>query len=201
MTKQQEHYDVAIIGGGAAGLTAALYCGRARLKTVLFEKALPGGLATYTSEIENFPGFPEPIAGTDLMKLFEKQAKRFGVVMKLTAAKSVALCGQEKRISTFRTDYTAKAVIIASGGKPRLTGAAGEERFLFDKGISFCATCDAAFYTGKSVLVIGSGDAAIEEAIFLTKFAKRVQVSVIHDTGILDANEVAKEQAFGTPKL
>lgn len=201
MTKQQEHYDVAIIGGGAAGLTAALYCGRARLKTVLFEKALPGGLATYTSEIENYPGFPEPIAGTDLMKLFEKQAKRFGVVIKLTAAKSVALCGQEKIISTFRTDYTAKAVIVASGGKPRLTGAAGEERFLFDKGISFCATCDAAFYTGKSVLVIGSGDAAIEEAIFLTKFAKRVQVSVIHDTGILDANEVAKEQAFSIPNL
>ena len=201
MTKQQERYDVAIIGGGAAGLTAALYCGRARLKTVLFEKALPGGLATYTSEIENFPGFPEPITGTELMKRFERQAKRFGVAIKLTAAKSVSLEGRDKKISTFRTDYTAKAVIIASGGKPRLTGAAGEERFLFDKGISFCATCDAAFYTDKTVLVIGSGDAAIEEAIFLTKFAKKVQVSVIHDTGILDANEVAKEQAFSTPKL
>lgn len=201
MTKQQERYDVAIIGGGAAGLTAALYCGRARLKTVLFEKALPGGLATYTSEIENFPGFPEPITGTELMKRFERQAKRFGVAIKLTAAKSVSLEGRDKKISTFRTDYIAKAVIIASGGKPRLTGAAGEERFLFDKGISFCATCDAAFYTDKTVLVIGSGDAAIEEAIFLTKFAKKVQVSVIHDTGILDANEVAKEQAFSTPKL
>ncbi len=201
MAKQREYYDVAIIGGGAAGLTAAIYCGRARLKTILFEKALPGGLATYTSEIENFPGFPEAISGIDLMKLFEKQAKKFGVEFKLTAIKSVDLTGGEKVVSTFRTDYLTKAVIIASGGKPRLTGALGEEAFLYDKGISFCATCDAAYYSGKKVMVIGSGDAAIEEAMFLTKFADRVQVSVIHDKGIVDANEVAKEHAFANPKL
>ncbi|HMM19742.1 MAG TPA: FAD-dependent oxidoreductase [Selenomonadales bacterium] len=201
MAKQREYCDVAVIGGGAAGLTAAIYCGRARLKTVLFEKALPGGLATYTSEIENYPGFPEAIPGTALMKLFEKQAKRFGVEFKLTAVKQADLTGGEKVISTFRTDYVAKAVIVASGGKPRLTGAIGEESFLYDKGISFCATCDAAYYTGKKVLVVGSGDAAIEEAMFLTKFADKVQVSVIHDRGIVDANEVAKEHAFANPKL
>lgn len=201
MEKQREYYDVAIVGGGAAGLTAAIYCGRARLKTILFEKALPGGLATYTSEIENYPGFPEPISGLNLMKLFEKQAKRFGVDFKLTAIKTVDLKGNEKVVSTFRTDYVAKSVILASGGKPRLTGAKGEEQFLYDKGISFCATCDAAFYTDKTVLVIGSGDAAIEEAIFLTKFAKHVQISVIHDKGTVDANEVAKEHAFANPKL
>jgi len=197
MAKQREYYDVAIIGGGAAGLTAAIYCGRARLNTILFEKALPGGLATYTSEIENYPGFPEAVSGTDLMKLFEKQAKKFGVDFKLTAAKQADLTGNEKVISTFRTDYVAKTVIIASGGKPRLTGAPGEEAFLYDKGISFCATCDAAYYTGKKVLVIGSGDAAM----FLTKFADKVQISVIHDQGIVDANEVAKEHAFANPKL
>jgi len=201
MEKKREYYDVVVIGGGAAGLTAAIYCGRARLKTILFEKALPGGLATYTSEIENYPGFPEAISGTDLMKLFEKQAKKFGVEFKLTAVKGVNLTGKEKVVSTFRTDYVAKAVIIATGGKPRLTGAPGEEAFLYDKGISFCATCDAAYYTGKTVLVIGSGDAAIEEAIFLTKFAERVKISVIHDQGIVDANEVAKEHAFANPKL
>lgn len=201
MAKQREYCDVAIIGGGAAGLTAAIYCGRARLKTVLFEKALPGGLATYTSEIENFPGFPEAISGNDLMKLFEKQAKKFGVEIKLTAIKNADLTGDEKVVSTFRTDYVAKTVIIASGGKPRLTGALGEEAFLYDKGISFCATCDAAYYTDKTVMVIGSGDAAIEEAMFLTKFAKRVQISVIHDEGIVDANEIAKEHAFANPKL
>lgn len=201
MEKKREYYDVAIIGGGAAGLTAAIYCGRARLKTIVFEKALLGGLATYTSEIENYPGFPEAISGTELMKLFEKQAKKFGVKIQLTAVKSAKLEGEEKLVSTFRTDYVAKSVILAAGGRPRLTGAAGEERFLFDKGISFCATCDAAYYTDKTVLVIGSGDAAIEEAMFLTKFARRVQVSVIHDQGIVDANEVAKEQAFANPKL
>ncbi|VBB05360.1 pyridine nucleotide-disulphide oxidoreductase class-ii [Lucifera butyrica] len=201
MEKKREYYDVAIIGGGAAGLTAAIYCGRARLKTILFEKALTGGLATYTSEIENYPGFPEGISGINLMKLFEKQAKKFGVDFKLTAIKEACLGAPEKVISTFRADYVAKAVIVASGGKPRLTGALGEEAFLYDKGISFCATCDAAYYTGKSIMVVGSGDAAIEEAMFLTKFAKRVQISVIHDKGIVDANEVAKEQAFANPKL
>ena len=201
MAKQREYYDVAIIGGGAAGLTAGIYCGRARLKTIIFEKALPGGLATYTSEIENYPGFPEVLSGTELMKRFEKQAKKFGAEIKLTAIKSADLTNREKIVSTFRTDYVAKSVIIASGGKPRLTGAKGEESFLYDKGISFCATCDAAYYTGKSVLIIGSGDAAIEEAIFLTKFASRVQISVIHDEGTIDANEIAKEHAFANPKL
>jgi thioredoxin reductase (NADPH) len=201
MAKKREYYDVAIIGGGAGGLTAGIYCGRARLKTIIFEKALPGGLATYTSEIENYPGFPDTLSGTDLMKLFEKQSKKFGAEIKLTAIKSADLTSSEKVVSTFRTDYVAKSVIIASGGKPRLTGAKGEESFLYDKGISFCATCDAAYYTGKSVLIIGSGDAAIEEAIFLTKFASRVQISVIHDEGTIDANEIAKQHAFANPKL
>ena len=201
MAKKREYYDVAIIGGGAGGLTAGIYCGRARLKTIIFEKALPGGLATYTSEIENYPGFPETLSGTELMKRFEKQAKKFGTEIKLTAIKTVDLTSKEKVVSTFRTDYVAKSVIIAAGGKPRLTGAKGEELFLYDKGISFCATCDAAYYTGKSVLIIGSGDAAIEEAIFLTKFASRVQISVIHDEGTIDANEIAKEHAFANPKL
>lgn len=201
MEKKREYYDVAIVGGGAAGLTAAIYCGRARLKTILFEKALPGGLATYTSEIENYPGFPEAIPGTDLMKLFEKQAKKFAVDFKLTAVKEASLAGAEKVLSTFRVDYVVKTVIIASGGKPRLTGALGEAAFLYDKGISFCATCDAAYYKDKSIIVVGSGDAAIEEALFLTKFASRVRISVIHDEGKVDANEVAKEHAFANPKL
>lgn len=201
MEKKHEYFDVAIIGGGAAGLTAAIYCGRAKLKTILFEKSLLGGLATYTSEIENYPGFPEGITGPDLMKLFEKQAKKFGITVKLTDVRSVDLRGEDKIIETFRTIYHAKAVIIASGGKPRLTRAKNEENFLYDKGISFCATCDAAYYTDKTVMVIGSGDAAIEEGIFLTKFAKKVIVSVIHDVGIMDANKIAQEQALKNPKM
>ncbi len=201
MEKKVEKYDVVIIGGGAAGLTAGIYSGRARLKTLLIEKSLVGGLATYTNEIENYPGFPEGSTGLGLMDLFHKQAKKFGVDFKLTDVKSVKLDGEIKIVETFRTIYEAKAVIVASGGKPRLTGAKGEDGFLYDKGISFCATCDAAANTGKTVLVVGSGDAAIEEGMFLTKFADKVIVSVLHDTGKMDCNEIAKAQAMSNPKM
>jgi thioredoxin reductase (NADPH) len=201
MEKKIEKYDVVIIGGGAAGLTAGIYAGRARLKTLLIEKALVGGLATYTNEIENYPGFPEGETGLGLMELFHKQAKKFGVTFKLTDVKSVDFTGESKIVETFRNRYEAKVVIVASGGKPRLTGAKGEEKYLYDKGISFCATCDAAANTGKIVMVIGSGDAAIEEGMFLTKFADKVIVSVIHDEGKMDCNEIAREQALSNPKM
>lgn len=201
MEKKVEKYDVVIIGGGAAGLTAGIYCGRARLNTLLIEKSLVGGLATYTNEIENYPGFPEGSTGLELMDYFHKQAKKFGVKFKLTDVKGVSLRCDTKVVETFRTDYEAKVVIIASGGKPRLTGAINEDIYLYDKGISFCATCDAAANTDKTVMVIGSGDAAIEEGMFLTKFAKKVIVSVMHDEGIMDCNEIAKEQALANPKM
>ncbi len=199
--KKIEEYDVVIIGGGAGGLTAGIYCGRARLKTLLIEKALVGGLATYTNEIENYPGFPEGTTGLGLMSLFEKQAKKFGVKFKGTDVKSVDLSGEVKIVETFRNIYKCKVVIIASGGRPRVTGAVNEEDYLFDKGISFCATCDAAANTGKDVLIIGSGDAAIEEGMFLTKFANKVIVSVIHDEGKMDCNEIAKAEALSNPKM
>lgn len=199
--KKIEEYDVVVIGGGAAGMTAAIYAGRARLQTIMIEKSLPGGLATYTNEIENYPGFPEGNSGLGLMQFFERQAKKFNVKVKLADVQGVELEGETKIVRTFRTDYHARAVVIATGGKPRLTGAQNEEKFLYDKGISFCATCDAAYYTDKEVMVIGSGDAAIEEAIFLTKFASKVYISVIHDEGIMDANKVAQEQARQNEKL
>lgn len=201
MEKKTLQYDVVIIGGGAAGLTAGIYCGRAKLKTLIIEKTLVGGLATYTNEIENYPGFPEGATGLGLMDLFHKQAKKFGVEFKLTDVRSVSLEGDVKKVETFRNIFEAKAVIIGSGGKPRLTGAKNEERYLYDKGISFCATCDAAANTGKTVMVIGSGDAAIEEGMFLTKFADKVIVSVMHDTGKMDCNEIAKAQALANPKM
>ncbi len=201
MEKRIEEYDVVVIGGGAGGMTAALYAGRARLKTLLMEKSLIGGLATYTSEIENYPGFPEGIDGTELMKLFDKQFRKFGVSVKLTDCKGVTkLDNGQWCVSTFRTDYHAKAVVLATGGRNRLTGAPGEEKYL-DKGISFCATCDAARYTGKKVLIIGSGDAAIEEGMFLTRFCSEVWVSVVHDEGHVDANQVAREKAFKNEKM
>jgi len=201
MEKRTEQYDVVIIGGGAAGLTAGIYCGRARLKTLILEKTLVGGLATYTNEIENYPGFPEGTTGTELMGLFHKQAKKFGVDFKMTDVKAVSLDDEVKVVETFRVRYECRAVIVASGGKPRLTGAKNEDKYLYDKGISFCATCDAAANTGKTVMVIGSGDAAIEEGIFLTKFADKVIVSVMHDPGKMDCNEIAKNQALDNPKM
>jgi len=201
MEKKKEYYDVVVIGGGPGGMTAALYAGRARLKTLLIEKSLIGGMATYTSEIENYPGFPEPKDGTELMKLFDKQFRRFNVDIKLTNVRSVVLDCEEKIVSTFRNEYHTKTVVIATGNKPRLTGAMNEDQFLNDKGISFCATCDAARNTDKRIMIIGSGDAAIEEGMFLTKFASEVIVSVLHDEGTMDANKVAQEKAFANPKM
>ncbi len=199
--KKVENYDVVIIGGGAAGLTAAIYAGRARLSTLLIEKALVGGLATYTNEIANYPGFPNEPKGEEITNLMKEQAKNMGVKFKLTDVKSVSLEGDEKIVETFRNKYIAKSVILATGGRPRTTGAANEENYLFDKGISFCATCDAAANTDKHVVVIGSGDAAIEEGMFLTKFASKVTVSVIHDEGKMDCNEIARNQALQNPKM
>lgn len=201
MEKKVEQFDVVIIGGGSAGLTAGIYCGRARLKTLVIEKSLVGGLATYTNEIENYPGFPEGATGLGLMDLFHKQAKNFGVKFKLTDVRGVKLDGDVKVVETFRTNYECKVVIVASGGKPRLTGSKGEDLYLYDKGISFCATCDAAANTDKTVMVIGSGDAAIEEGMFLTKFAKKVIVSVMHDEGKMDCNEIARGEALANPKM
>ena len=199
--KVVEHYDVVIIGGGPAGLSAAIYSGRARLKTLLLEKALVGGLATYTNEIANYPGFPDAPKGEAITNLMKEQAKNMGVDFKLTAVSSVELKGEEKVVETFRNKFIAKVVIIATGGRPRTTGGEREEEFLFDKGISFCATCDAAGNTDKHVVVIGSGDAAIEEGMFLTKFARQVTVSVMHEEGKMDCNEIAKEAALANPKM
>ena len=198
--KKVEQYDVVIIGGGASGLTAGIYCGRARLKTLIIEQALVGGIATNTNDIENYPGFPEGVSGKGLMNLFHQQAKKFNVDFKLTNVKTIDFSGVIKIVETFRNRYEAKTVIICNGSKPRVVGVESEEQFI-GRGIAFCATCDAAANTDKEVLVIGSGDAAIEEGIFLTKFASKVKVSVIHDEGIMDCNEIAKAAALANPKM
>lgn len=199
--KKKEHYDVVIIGGGPAGLAAAIYCGRAHLDTLLLEKTMMGGLATNTNTIENYPGFPEGITGPELTELFHRQARKFGIKFKMTDVKDVEFRCDSRRIETFRTVYDARVVIIATGGRPRVTRAQNEEKFLYNRGISFCATCDAAASEGKTVMVIGSGDSAIEEGTYLTRFAREVIVSVIHDEPQMDCNETARDAALANPKM
>jgi thioredoxin reductase (NADPH) len=201
MEKIIEKYDVVIIGSGAAGMTAGLYCGRARLKTLIIEQALVGGLAATAGDIENFPGFPEGRTGSALMELFHRQAKKFGVRFLLTEVRAVWLEGTDKVVETFRNEFHCKAVVIATGGRPRLTGAVDEAKYLYGKGISFCATCDAAASAGKTIMVIGSGDTAVEEGLYLTKFANKVIMSVLHDKGTLDCSEIAGSEAMRNEKM
>jgi thioredoxin reductase (NADPH) len=197
---ENTEYEVIVIGGGAAGMTAAMYAGRARLKTLLIEKSLVGGQATGTALVENYPGFPGGIDGTELMRLFDKQARKFGVDIKLTDVQSVEHRGADNLVRTFRTDYRVTAVIVATGGRPRLTGALNEDRFK-DRGISFCATCDAPQYTGKRILVIGSGNTALEESVYLARFAREVLISVRHEEGNTRAQKAVRENALANPKI
>ncbi|TCU77332.1 thioredoxin reductase (NADPH) [Tissierella praeacuta] len=198
MSKKHEEYDVVIIGGGSAGLTAAIYSGRANLNTLVIEQALVGGLITSTNDVENYPGFPEGISGIELTKLFHKQAKKYGVKFKLTDVRSVDFSEEDKIVETFRNVYHAKTVIIATGVKPKLIGCPGEVN-LIGKGISYCSTCDANLCIGKDVYCIGGGDSAVEEAIYLTKFANKV--TLIHRREELRAAKSIQEKAFKTENL
>ncbi|SDH70504.1 thioredoxin-disulfide reductase [Desulfosporosinus hippei] len=193
-------HDLIIIGGGPAGLTAAIYGGRAKLRTLVINKGTVGGLVNTTREIVNYPGYGQ-ISGPDLMKDFKKHADSFGVEFLGDEVVSVNFSKEDKIISTKkRKEYTAKAVIIACGSEPRLLNIPGEKR-LQGSGVAYCATCDAEFFEGEDVVVVGSGDQAIEEGMFITKFARKVTVIVLHDEGVLDCNKVSAERAFQNEKM
>jgi len=194
----EELYDVVIIGGGPAGLTAAIYNGRALLKTLVIEKMMIGGQATITHQIDNYPGFPDGVTGPELMELFEKQAKRFGAEFKSTTVKKISTEGNIKILDTDGEPIRTKTVIIATGAQPRRLGIPGEEK-LIGKGVSYCATCDGAFFRDAEVAVIGGGDSAVKEAIFLTKFAGKVYV--IHRRDELRAEKITAKQAFENEKI
>ena len=193
-----EKYDVIIIGGGPAGLTAGLYASRARLKSLLIEKGLVGGQVANAGRVENYPGFPEGISGLELGQLMHQQATKFGLRTLLAEAIGIELQEGQKVIRTTEGDFITKAVIIAGGSERQKLGVPGEEKFT-GKGVSYCATCDAAFFREQPVAVVGGGDAAITEALHLAKFASRV--TVIHRRDQLRASRILQEKAFSQPKI
>lgn len=201
MTNTNNSYDVVIVGGGPAGLTAAIYTGRASLTTLILEKGLPGGQIAQTEEVENYPGFPEPVSGMELAQRMQQQAERFGGKIEMEDVQSIDKTGTGDYPFTIKGhngEYHAKSVILATGANPRLLGIPGEDKF-WGKGVSTCATCDGFFYRGKKVVVIGGGDAAVEEGLFLTKFAD--EVTLIHRRDTLRANKVAQARAFANEKM
>lgn len=191
-------YDVVIIGGGPAGLTAGIYARRAILKTLLIEKLGIGGQIIITDLIENYPGYLE-ISGGELAGKFEEHAKKFGLETRIMAEVSgIEDRGDIKVIKTAEGDIEAKAVIIASGTTPKKLGVKGEAEFT-GKGVSYCATCDGYFFRDKVVVVVGGGDSAITEAIFLTKMVKKV--IIVHRRDALRAEKINQEHAFANPKI
>lgn len=191
-------YDIIIIGAGPAGLSAAIYSSRGGLKTAIFEKALIGGQITVTDEVENYPGFEEPLSGFELTDKMRKQAERFGTVFHDEEITAIGLEGLCKIIQTQSHTYRAKSVIICTGAHPRRLNVPGEEP-LTGRGVSYCATCDGALYRDKVVAVVGGGDSAIEEGLFLTRFAKKVYV--IHRRDSLRAQKIIQERALKNPKM
>jgi thioredoxin reductase (NADPH) len=192
-------YDVIIIGAGPAGLTAGLYAGRSRLKTLIIEKAQDGGQIAITDEIENYPGaMLEGETGPSLIKRMTEQAEKFGAERVSDTVKSVDFSGEIKKLTGAKGAYEARAVIIATGAHPRPIGCENEGKFI-GKGISFCATCDAAFYEDLEVYVAGGGDSAVEEALYLTKFARKV--TIIHRRDELRAAKSIQEKAFKNEKI
>jgi thioredoxin reductase (NADPH) len=191
-------YDLIVVGGGPAGLTAGLYGARGGLKTLILEKAMPGGQAARTELIENYPGYPQGVGGMELMMSFIEQATRFGMELKTEEVKSVNFCNREKILETDNGSYSAPAVIIATGARPRFLNVPGEQEF-HGRGVSYCATCDGAFFREKKVVVVGGGDSALEEALFLTKYAR--EVVLVHRRDKFRAAKILQERGQKNPKL
>lgn len=194
----EDTYDVVIIGGGPAGLTAGIYAGRAQLKTVIVEKGLPGGQIAQTDEVENYPGFPEGISGPELASRMVQQAEKFGARIVMDEVLGLEKAEGGYLVRGYERNYRARAVIVATGANPRRLGVPGEDKF-YGRGVSTCATCDGFFYRDKEVVVVGGGDAAVEEGIFLTKFARKV--TLVHRRDELRANKVAQKRAFQNSKM
>ena len=193
-------YDVVIVGAGPAGLTAGIYTSRGRLKAACLERNMAGGQIALTDLVENYPGFPEGISGFDLSQKMKEQAEKFGVEMREIEGVSELRTDPEgcHVVVTDRGEIRTRTVILAPGVEPRRSGIPGEAEFI-GRGVSWCATCDGALYRGRTVAVIGGGDSAVEEGMFLTKFADKVYL--VHRRDELRAAEIAQERAFANPKF
>jgi thioredoxin reductase (NADPH) len=196
---EQKLYDLIIIGGGPAGLTAGIYATRAKLKTVLLERLNVGGLVASTDWVENYPGFPEGIAGAELTKKMEGQAVKFGLeIAPYKEVNSADLKGKIKTIKVDDEEYKAKAVIVASGTEPKKLNIPGEEKFK-GRGVSYCATCDGAFFKEKDIVMIGGGSSGIQEGLFLTRFVK--SITVVEFMPHLNAEKILQDRAHKEPKF
>jgi len=193
-----EIYEVIIIGGGPGGLTAGLYTSRARLSTLLIESALFGGQMTTTELIENYPGFPQGVTGDELSRRMEEQAKRFGMETVPQEVVKVSLEGDMKVVQTYESTYRCDALIISTGTEYRKLGVPGEKEFA-GKGVSYCATCDGAFFRDSQIVVVGGGDSALTEALFLTKFVK--ELTIVHRREALRGTKIYQERALANPKI
>lgn len=192
--------DIAVIGGGPAGLTAALYGARARARTVVFERALPGGQIITTDHVENYPAFPDGVSGAELGDMMHRQAERFGAEFRTFAAiESIQPQGLDFLLTNAENEQAlARTVILATGAVPKRLDVPGESEYT-GRGVSWCATCDGALFRGKTVAVVGGGDAAVEEAIFLTKFAEKVYL--IHRRDELRATKCIQERCFDNERI
>jgi len=191
-------YDLVIIGGGPAGLTAGLYAARARLNVILLEKIVPGGQVVTTDWVENYPGFPEGISGPDLVQKMTAQVQKFDLNIETNAVVSMDLSEPIKKITLSDRVITTHAIIIASGASPKKLGVPGEDTF-YGKGVSACATCDGPFFKDSVVAAVGGGDTAVQESLFLTKFAKKVYL--IHRRDQLRAEAILQERALANEKI
>jgi thioredoxin reductase (NADPH) len=189
---------VVIVGSGPAGLTAAIYAARSLLEPLIITGNALGGQAASSSEIENYPGFPNGISGAELMQLMQQQAERFGARIEMDEVEAVHLAQYPFMLKTFGATYEAQTLIIATGVAPRLLNVPGEAKFK-GRGVSYCATCDGFFYKDKIVVVVGGGDSAVNEAIYLTRFARKVYL--VHRRDQLRAQQITQERAFANPKI
>ncbi|PCD05023.1 thioredoxin-disulfide reductase [Peribacillus simplex] len=195
--KNQETYDVIIVGAGPAGMTAAVYTSRANLNTLLIERGIPGGQMANTQDVENYPGFAH-VLGPDLSNKMFEHAKKFGAVYEYGDIKEIIDEGRLKKVVTTNKEFYAKSVIIASGADHKKLGVPGENE-LGGLGVSYCAVCDGAFFKGRELVVLGGGDSAVEEAVYLTRVASKV--TIIHRRDQLRAQKILQERAFSNEKI